>query len=261
MKRLIGYSILLAFGSAMTGCATPQPGVYSYPARGQAVEQVSRDQAECQAWAKQQTGFHPAMDTAKGAGVGAAIGALGGAAAGAAVGAAAGNAGKGAAIGAAAGGLGGAGVGAAVGYAKSKDGYDKAYAVCMSARGYAVTGQPQAAAPASAPAPPPPPQVVAAAPPVVIQSPPQLVVVPGTPVYYAPGLNVNFFYYGGQYYTLHNNAWFVATAYNGPWAFMAVEYVPQPVLAVPVQYYKVPPGHWKKHGPPPWAGPKKWKDD
>lgn len=109
--------------------------------------------------------------------------------------------------------------------------------------------------------PPPPPPVVVAAPPVVIQSPPQLVVVPGTPVYYAPGLNVNFFYYGGQYYTLHNNAWFVATVYNGPWTFLAAEYVPQPVLAVPVQYYKVPPGHWKKHGPPPWAGPKKWKAD
>jgi hypothetical protein len=34
-----------------------------------------------------------------------------------------------------------------------------------------------------------------------------------------------------------------------------VEQVPQPVLAVPVAYYKVPPGHMKKGaGPPPWAG-------
>ncbi|MBI3454883.1 MAG: hypothetical protein HY002_03720 [Candidatus Rokubacteria bacterium] len=98
---------------------------------------------------------------------------------------------------------------------------------------------------------PPPP------PPVVVATPPQLVVIPGTPVYYAPGLNVNFFFHKGRYYTFHESAWFVAAAYNGPWTFVAVEHVPQPILAVPVRYYKVPPGHWKKHGRPPWAGPKK----
>ena len=77
-------------------------------------------------------------DTAKGAGVGAVIGALTGAAAGAAIGAATGSAGTGAAVGAAAGGIGGAGVGGTVGYTKSKASYDRAYAVCMEARGYAV---------------------------------------------------------------------------------------------------------------------------
>ena len=140
MKRLIRFSILVILGSAMTACATsPQPVVYVHPTRGQGVEQASRDQAECQTWAKQQTGFDPVMDTAKGAAVGAAVGAVGGAAAGAAVGAATGGSpGKGAAIGAVAGGLGGAGVGAAVGYAKSKEGYDKAYATCMSTHGYAA---------------------------------------------------------------------------------------------------------------------------
>ncbi len=110
------------------------------------------------------------------------------------------------------------------------------------------------------PPPPPPPAYVVAA-------PPQLVVVPGTPVYYAPSMNVNFFAYGGRYYTHHKGAWFAATTYGGPWTFIAVERVPQPVLAVPVAYYKVKPGHMKKAGgPPPWAGqgkgPKhKWKDD
>ncbi len=99
--------------------------------------------------------------------------------------------------------------------------------------------------------PPPPPAIVVAA-------PPPLVVVPGTPVYYAPSLSVNFFAYGGRYYTHHNGAWFMATTYNGPWGFVAVERVPQPVIAVPVAYYKVPPGHMKGGGgPPPWAGPGK----
>jgi len=96
--------------------------------------------------------------------------------------------------------------------------------------------------------PPPPPMIVSTA-------PPPLVVVPGSPVYYAPSVSVNFFAYGGQYYTHHNGAWFVAANYGAPWGFIAVERVPQPVLAVPVAYYKVPPGHMKKGGgPPPWAG-------
>jgi hypothetical protein len=97
--------------------------------------------------------------------------------------------------------------------------------------------------------PPPPP------PPLVMAPPPPLVVVPGSPVYYAPSLSVNFFAYGGRYYTHHNGAWFVAASHGSPWAYIAVGHVPQPVLAVPVAYYKVPPGHLKKHGgPPPWAG-------
>lgn len=95
---------------------------------------------------------------------------------------------------------------------------------------------------------PPPPAIV-------LPAPPPLVVVPGTPVYYAPSLSVNFFAYSGRYYSHHNGAWFMASSHAGPWNFVAVERVPRPVLAVPVTYYKVPPGHVKKGGGrPPWAG-------
>lgn len=260
MKRLIRSSILLAVGSAMVGCAiSPQPVAYVYPTGGQGVDRASRDHAECQTLAKQQTGFDPAMDTAKGAGVGAAVGAVGGAAAGAAIGAATGgNPGTGAAVGAVAGGLGGASIGAAVGYAKSKEGYDNAYAACMSTRGYAVSAQgvnpPQVVA--AAPPPPPvvsvPPAPVVVAPsPVVIQTPPQLVIVPGTPVYYDPRVNYNYFVYGGRSYLFHNGAWYYAASYNGPWAHIAIEHVPQPVLAVPGHYYKVPRAHSKSGWCPP----------
>ncbi len=138
MKRMMTGLVVIAFGIAVTGCAGTQPSVYAYPAKGQTAEQQSRDQNECMAWAKQQTGFDPTTDTAKGAGLGALIGAVGGAAAGAAIGAATGHAGTGAAIGAAAGGIGGAGVGGGYAYTKSKDGYDRAYAACMSSRGYTV---------------------------------------------------------------------------------------------------------------------------
>jgi hypothetical protein len=93
---------------------------------------------------------------------------------------------------------------------------------------------------------PPPP------PPIVVETPPPLVVVPRTPVYYAPDVPYNFFYYEGLYYVFHDGYWFSATTSRGPWAY--VRHVPRPVLAVPVRYYKVPPGHAKRHGPPPWAG-------
>lgn len=101
---------------------------------------------------------------------------------------------------------------------------------------------------------------------VHLGAPPQLVLVPRTPVYYAPALPYNSFFYGGQHYLFHDGRWFFAPSYNGPWAAIAVEFVPPPILRVPVGYYRVRPPHWKrhKHGPPPWAPAwghrKRWKD-
>jgi hypothetical protein len=105
------------------------------------------------------------------------------------------------------------------------------------------------------PAPPPPPPVVVvpppapvvvAPPPVVVASPPAVVVVPGSPVYYAPAAEFNLFVYRGHYYSFHNGAWFHAREHSGPWALVVREHVPQPVLAVPVKYYRLPPGQAKK---------------
>jgi len=95
---------------------------------------------------------------------------------------------------------------------------------------------------------PPHAVVMHPAPPVVLVAPPKLVVVPGSPVFYAPGTSINFFAYGGRYYSFHEGAWFVATTHGAPWVTIATGRVPQPVRAVPVAYYKVPPGHAKKMG-------------
>jgi hypothetical protein len=104
----------------------------------------------------------------------------------------------------------------------------------------------------SVPVPAPPTVVITPPrPPLVVVAPPQLAVVPGSPVFYAPGASMNFFAYGGRYYTFHKGAWFVATTYGSPWETIAPARVPRPVLAVPVAYYKVPPGHEKKMGCPP----------
>ncbi len=139
MNRLISLIVVVSFGALVSGCASmSQPRVYAYPKKGQSEAQQAKDRAECESWAKQQTGFDPTVDAAKGAGMGALIGAAAGAATGAAVGAVVGSPGKGAAIGAATGGIGGATVGGGYGYLKNKEGFEKAYAACMTGRDYEV---------------------------------------------------------------------------------------------------------------------------
>jgi hypothetical protein len=88
-----------------------------------------------------------------------------------------------------------------------------------------------------------------------LPTPPSLVIVPGTPVAYAPALPANYFSYGGQYYVFSSNAWYVAPRYNGPWVVVSPAYVPLPILSVPVRYYRVAPPHWKqwrREAPPRW---------
>ena len=78
--------------------------------------------------------------------------------------------------------------------------------------------------------------------------------VPGMPVCYSPDVSANLFFYKGCYHTVANGVWSMAPAYGGPWAVIQIGQVPAPVLSVPVEYYNIPPGQLKKHGPPPWAG-------
>lgn len=91
---------------------------------------------------------------------------------------------------------------------------------------------------------------VPAPPRIALPAPPRVVVVPNSPVSYAPGVDVNLFVYSGHYYTFHDGAWFHARTHSGPWVFIAPERVPRPVVAVPVTYYKIPPGHAKKMARP-----------
>ncbi|MBZ0159235.1 hypothetical protein [Candidatus Methylomirabilis sp.] len=141
MKRMGAWLLMLSFGIAVTGCATTEsrPNYYAYPQHGQTPEQINRDQSECQEWARQQTGYvSGGGETARGAGAGAVLGALGGAAVGVVGGAITGSPGTGAAVGAATGAVGGALSGGGTAYGKSQGGFDRAYAACMSARGYVV---------------------------------------------------------------------------------------------------------------------------
>jgi hypothetical protein len=85
-------------------------------------------------------------------------------------------------------------------------------------------------------------------------TPPPLVAVPGAQsVYYAPNLPYNYFVYQHVYYLYHDARWFRGRHYDGPWRAIAIDEVPRPVLAVPVDHYRNRPGRWAHHGPPPWA--------
>ncbi|MEJ2131189.1 MAG: YMGG-like glycine zipper-containing protein [Gammaproteobacteria bacterium] len=147
--------VALASAGALVPVAFAQD-VYVYPAQGQSPDQQQLDEAQCYAYAKNQTGFDPmTRPTAsqpapqqEGSVVG---GAARGAALGAAVGAIAGDAKKGASIGAASGGM----MGGmrkrdsqrkqqqweqqqVAQYEQNRHNYNRAYSACLQGRGYTV---------------------------------------------------------------------------------------------------------------------------
>jgi len=85
---------------------------------------------------------------------------------------------------------------------------------------------------------------------------PELVRVPGYPVYYAPRLHSNFFFYDGMYWVYQRDNWYASTWYNGPWSLVGPEFVPLFVLRIPVRYYRDPPAYfrgWRADAPPRWG--------
>ena len=84
---------------------------------------------------------------------------------------------------------------------------------------------------------------------------PQLMVVPGYPVYYAPDLDSNYFFYDDAYWVYQDDTWYTSAWYNGPWELIGPEFVPLYVLRIPVRYYRRPPQYfrgWQADRPPRW---------
>lgn len=85
---------------------------------------------------------------------------------------------------------------------------------------------------------------------------PDLVLVPGYPVYYASGLNENYFFYDGLFWIYSDDRWYSSSWYNGPWGYVSPYYVPVFILRVPIYYYRRPPAHfhgWRSSEPPHWG--------
>lgn len=85
---------------------------------------------------------------------------------------------------------------------------------------------------------------------------PQLVRVPNYPVYYAPRLDANYFFYDGMYWIYQDDYWYASSWYNGPWGIVEPEFVPLYILRIPVRYYRQPPAYfreWRSNEPPRWG--------
>jgi hypothetical protein len=85
---------------------------------------------------------------------------------------------------------------------------------------------------------------------------PTLQRIPGYPVYYAPGVNSNYFFYDGLYWVFDGDNWYASSWYNGPWHTVDRYYVPDYVLRVPVRYYRHAPAYfrgWRADAAPRWS--------
>ncbi len=85
---------------------------------------------------------------------------------------------------------------------------------------------------------------------------PELVPVPGYPVYYAPRVAANYFFYDGMYWVYQNDYWYASSWYNGPWGVVEPGVVPLYILRIPVRYYRQPPVYfrgWRSDAPPRWG--------
>ena len=153
---IVLLAIVTTMENALAQSLSSSLGVATYPSKGQPAEQQNKDEGECFAWAKQQTGIDPMAvarattqqpGPAAGGGErvrGAARGALGGAA----IGAIAGDTGKGAGIGAVVGTMAGGRQARQNKAAKEEQAqnakagtlqqFNKAFGVCMEGRRYAV---------------------------------------------------------------------------------------------------------------------------
>ncbi len=85
---------------------------------------------------------------------------------------------------------------------------------------------------------------------------PELVPMSGYPVYYAPRLDANYFFYDGLYWVYTDDYWYSSSWYNGPWSVIEPAYVPLYILRIPVRYYRQPPVYfrgWHRDAPPRWG--------
>ncbi|HTP98711.1 MAG TPA: hypothetical protein VMN56_05240 [Casimicrobiaceae bacterium] len=154
MKKSLCTAIALAVAFSALPALGQKPS--AYPAKGQSAQQKQKDDKECMAWAKQDTGIDPVAASAPppqqtGAAVGGGErvrGAARGAVGGAVIGGIAGDAGTGAGVGAAAGTMAG-GAKARKNQAAQNEqaqqsqqqqlaAFYRAYGACMEGRGYTI---------------------------------------------------------------------------------------------------------------------------
>jgi hypothetical protein len=90
-------------------------------------------------------------------------------------------------------------------------------------------------------------------PPVFASEPPEVVMMPGSGIYFVPGMSFDVFFYNGYWWSPRGDRWYRTSHYNGSWEPVERRYVPDHLVRVPKNYrevYKkerpVNYGQWKK---------------
>jgi hypothetical protein len=153
---IVLLAVIIMTGDALAQSVSSSLGLAPYPSKGQSAQQQNKDEGECFAWAKQQTGIDPmavanapTQESGPAVGGGERVkGAARGAVGGAAIGAIAGDTGKGAGAGAVVGTMAGGRQARQNKAAKQQQAeqakagtlqqFNKAFSACMEGRGYAV---------------------------------------------------------------------------------------------------------------------------
>ncbi|MBW7957291.1 MAG: hypothetical protein H3C68_05290 [Deltaproteobacteria bacterium] len=101
--------------------------------------------------------------------------------------------------------------------------------------------------------------------PAIALKPPQaVVVIPGTYVYFAPGLDIAVFFHQGYWWRPHNKRWYRAAELGDAWVLIESRKVPGALLKIPPGYRDTPPGleripyghakkNWKR-----WEKERRW---
>jgi hypothetical protein len=77
----------------------------------------------------------------------------------------------------------------------------------------------------------------------VFPAPPEVVVIPGTYVYFVPGIDVDILFYHGYWYRPYEGRWYRARSYAGPWGYIGPGRVPHVLLELPHDYRHIGPGY------------------
>ncbi len=82
----------------------------------------------------------------------------------------------------------------------------------------------------------------------VVPAPPPVVEVPGSYVYYAPGVDVDLLFYHGYWYRPYEGRWYRSRYYDGRWAYLASSRVPRALVELPAGYRGMPHGRRIPYG-------------
>ncbi len=73
-------------------------------------------------------------------------------------------------------------------------------------------------------------------PPVYAAPPSELVLIPGTGIYFVPGVSADIFFYDGYWWSPRGPRWYRGYSPRGPWYAIGPRVVPGPLYRVPRDY-------------------------